>query len=176
MAKIWLKFGPNVRKLIFLASKLASIPELSGSICIKWKNKALQKDEIDIFINFASNLHFFNFFVLLQNSISECVSQGKIVRQRNVDRALLHLICSACINPIRTGEGGGAGIHKKICRGPINEISWLFLTFACGYPYDFFFKNFCLQPVTALLWNPVQNKSIFIFFAWIKKFFLQTLV
>ena len=61
---------------------------------------------------------------------------------------------------------------QNIFRRPIPETSWLFLTFGCGYPYDFFFRKFCLNPLTALLGYQVQK--YFLIFCFDKKIFLQT--
>ena len=64
---------------------------------------------------------------------------------------------------------------QKIFLRTIPEISWLFPTFGCGYPYEIFFsKNFVYT-----LWQhfcDTQYKNIFLFFGLIKKIFLQTLV
>ena len=49
-------------------------------------------------------------------------------------------------------------LYSKNLWQPISENSWLFPTFGCGYPYEFFFfKKLCLHPLTALLGHPVQT-------------------
>ena len=63
--------------------------------------------------------------------------------------------------PIRTY--GFLPFTQKIFLQPIPEISWLFPTFGCGYPYEFFFlEKFCFHPLTALLRHAVQ-KYFFVF-------------
>ena len=52
------------------------------------------------------------------------------------------------VNPLRTGGGGWnppppygfLDFTKKISSRPIPEISKLFPTFDCGYPYEIFIK------------------------------------
>ena len=58
---------------------------------------------------------------------------------------------------------------------PIPEISWLFLTFGCGYPYEIFFSKNFVYTRWQHFWD-TQYKNIFLFFALIKKIFLQNLV
>ena len=63
---------------------------------------------------------------------------------------------------------------QKIFRRPIPEISWLFLTVGCWYPYKKKSKNFVYT-----LWHQFWDnhyKNIFLFLALIKKIFLQALV
>ena len=65
---------------------------------------------------------------------------------------------------------------QKISLQPIPEISWLFRTFGCGYPYEIFFlEKVCLHPVTALLRHKITKLFLW-FFALIKFLFLKNLV
>ena len=79
---------------------------------------------------------------------SSCSTLLKSLLYSNVKKIL--------INPIRTG--GFLPFTQKMFLQPIPKISWLFPSFGCGYPYEiFFFEKFCLHPLTALLWHPVQH-------------------
>ena len=65
---------------------------------------------------------------------------------------------------------------QKIFLQPIPEISWLFPTFGCGYPYEiFFFSKIFVYTLWQHFWY-TQYKIIFLFFALIKKIILQILV
>ena len=116
----------------------------------------------------------FHLFHLLQHisKIKTYISSSVQV----INKSILFLMLFWSLNLIWIGGGGrpvGRGRNRppysflhftqKIFRRPIPGISWLFLTFGCGYPYEiFFFEKFCVQSMTELLRHPVQN--IFIFF------------
>ena len=48
------------------------------------------------------------------------------------------------------------------------EISWLFPTFGCGYPYEILFSKNFVSTLWQHFWD-TQYKNIFLFFALIKK-------
>ena len=64
---------------------------------------------------------------------------------------------------------------QNIFLQPIPEISWLFPTFGCGYPYEIFFSKILVNTLWQHFWD-TQYKNIFLFFSAIKKIFLQNLL
>ena len=79
------------------------------------------------------------------------------------------ITCCLRINPIRTGF---LPFTQKIS---LPEISWLFPTFGCGFPYEIFLSKHFVYT----LWQHfcyTQYKNIFYFFALIRKVFLHTQV
>ena len=68
------------------------------------------------------------------------------------------IISVSLLNPIRTGVG------VKIFLQPIPDISWLFPTFGCGYPYEIFFSKIFVFTRWQHFWD-TQYKNIFLFFA-----------
>ena len=53
------------------------------------------------------------------------------------------------------------------------EISWLFPTFGCGYPYEILFSKKFVYTLSQHFWD-TKYKNIFLFFALIKKIFYKT--
>ena len=84
------------------------------------------------------------------------------------------------LNPIRTRGGGGIQPPYDFCpllnRRHVHKISWLFLTFGCRYPYDFFPRKKIVYTLSQHFWYNQFKNIYLIFFALIKKIFLQTLV